>query len=238
MATSTVDLRVSGFGWLELTGNIAPFWYIADTDADNSSTLTYTLARTDTGAVVASGTISPAGVISGEDATVYVGNLTPSVALAVGVAYRERITGAIGGVPVLATRDAYATSYPMRRALISDETLRTLEPILGRYPPGRTSWFSLLQAAHYVVCQRAIRLARADILTPSLLVEPESELAVALALEGLGVFAERAKEHRDRFELLMQALQPDIDTDGDGDMDERVTQSTAAMGPAADQPRV
>lgn len=238
MATSLVDLRVSGFGWLELTGNVYPFWYISDTDADNSSTLSYTLTRTDTGAVVASGTISPAGLVADEDATVYVGNITPSAALAVGVAYREKISGTVGGVSVLAHRDAYASSYPMRRSLITDETLRTLEPVLGKFPPGRTSWYSLLQAAHYVVCQRAIRLARADILTPSILVEPESELACALALDGLGVFPERAQMHRDRFERLMEALQPDVDTDGDGDVDHRLTQTTAAMGPAADQPRV
>lgn len=228
-------MAISGFGWLELTGNIRPFLFVQEAGTDDDAELTYTLTNTSTGATVASGTVTVAA-LTVENAAVFVGNIAPSTALAVGVTYRERWSGTVNGAAVLAYRDAYASAWPMRLPLVGDVWLYTRLPILAKKPAGQSSWEAICAGAHLVVCQRLLRMFKADLITPSVLTEPEGELAIAMALEALGVFPEQAQVYRDRFERIMEALLPTIDTDGDGDADRVVTQTTTGMGPASARP--
>ncbi len=228
-------MAISGFGWLELTGNIRPFLWVQEAGTDDDAVLTYTLTDTSTGLTVASGSIT-AATITAESAAVFIGNIAPSTALAVGVTYREKWSGTVNGASVLAHRDAYASTWPMRLPLVGEVWLSTRMPILAKKPAGQTSWEAICANAHLTVCNRLLRMFKADLITPSVLIEPEGELSIAMALEALGVFPERATEYRDRFERMMEALNPTIDTDGDGDADKVVTQTTTGMGPASARP--
>ena len=233
--TTRADMAISGFGWLELSGNIRPFLFVQEAANDDDAELTYTLTNTATGATVATGTV-PCAAITAEFAAVFIGNIAPSTALAVGVTYREKWSGTVNGATVLAYRDAYASTWPMRLSMVGDVWLYTRLPILAKKPAGQTSWEAICAGAHLVVCHRLLRMFKADLITPGVIVEPEGELAIAMALEALGVFPERAAEYRARFERMMEALNPTIDTDGDGDTDKVVTQTTAGMGPASQGP--
>lgn len=233
--SAAFDLAISGFGWLELTGDIKPIVFLADVGDIEPGDLDmdYTLTDATTGDEVASGTLTLVAVTD-EFGGFFTGTITPSTALAVGRTYVETLVQADENIT--ARRDAYATAWPIRSPLITDLVITTRQPILSKLPAGTATWAAILASAHYTLCQRIVRFARADVLTPSRLVEPETDLAIALALEALGVFPERALEYRDRFERQMEALRLDLDADGDGDADREAAQATTGQGFAHTQP--
>lgn len=232
------DYMLSGFAWLELTGDIAPVLAVTGIGEPDpgEAVMLYTLTDSTTGNVVASGNV-PLLTIEEAGFGLFTAQLTPTTALAVGRTYVE--DWIIDGSELYFwRRDAYATAWPMRFPLVTDTLIRATLPILAKYPAGVTAWDAALELAHYTLCQRVVRMARADLLTPSRLTEPALALSLAIALESLGVFPERAAEYRDRFERQMEALRVEFDADGDGDTDATVAQMTSGMGPAATQPRV